>query len=34
VEGTSSFTGSQTGHVRMEQDMLQIGYTHRLGGKY
>jgi long-chain fatty acid transport protein len=31
VEGTSTFTGSQTGYVRMQQDMLQIGYTHEFG---
>jgi len=31
VQGTSTFTGSQTGYVRMQQDMLQIGYTHEFG---
>jgi long-chain fatty acid transport protein len=27
VQGTSTFTGPQTGYVRMHQDMLQIGYA-------
>jgi long-chain fatty acid transport protein len=30
IEGTSAFTGPQTGYVRMKQDMLQIGYTREL----
>jgi long-chain fatty acid transport protein len=29
VNGTSTFTGPQTGYVRMRQDMLQIGYTYK-----
>jgi long-chain fatty acid transport protein len=31
VEGTSTFTGPQTGYVRMKQDMLQIGYSRDFG---
>jgi len=31
VNGTSTFTGPQTGYVRMQQDMLQIGYTYEFG---
>ena len=31
VNGTSSFTGPQTGYVRMDQNMLQIGYSHEFG---
>jgi len=31
VEGTSTFTGPQTGYVRMDQNMLQIGYSHEFG---
>ena len=31
IEGTSTFTGPQTGYVRMQQNMLQIGYTRELG---
>jgi len=31
VDGTSTFTGPQTGYVRMQQDMLQIGYTYEFG---
>jgi long-chain fatty acid transport protein len=31
VNGTSAFTGPQTGYVRMQQDMLQIGYTYEFG---
>jgi long-chain fatty acid transport protein len=31
IEGTSTFTGPQTGYVRMKQDMLQIGYSRELG---
>jgi long-chain fatty acid transport protein len=31
IEGTSTFTGPQTGYVRMQQDMLQIGYSRELG---
>ena len=33
IEGTSTFTGPQTGHVRMHQNMLQISYSRDLGGK-
>jgi long-chain fatty acid transport protein len=31
IQGTSTFTGPQTGYVRMQQDMLQIGYSRELG---
>jgi long-chain fatty acid transport protein len=31
VQGTSTFTGPQTGYVRMQQNMLQIGYSRELG---
>ena len=27
IEGTSTFTGPQTGYVRMRQDMMQISYS-------
>ena len=27
IQGTSTFTGPQTGYVRMRQNMLQIGYS-------
>lgn len=30
IDGTSSFTGPQTGYVRMHQNMLQLGYSHDL----
>ena len=33
VNGTSTFTGPQTGYVRMQQDMLQIGYTYEFGNR-
>ena len=31
IKGTSTFTGPQTGYVRMNQDMLQIGYSREFG---
>jgi len=31
IEGTSQFTGPQTGHVRMDQNMLQISYSRDVG---
>jgi long-chain fatty acid transport protein len=31
IEGTSQFTGPQTGHVRMQQNMLQISYSRDIG---
>jgi long-chain fatty acid transport protein len=31
VNGTSTFTGPQSGYVRMQQDMLQVGYTYEFG---
>lgn len=31
IEGTSTLTGPQTGHVRMRQNMLQIGYSRDIG---
>lgn len=33
IEGTSQFTGPQTGHVRMSQNILQIGYSRNIGIK-
>jgi long-chain fatty acid transport protein len=32
IQGTSQFTGPQTGHVRMSQHMLQISYSRDIGG--
>ncbi|MDH3901269.1 MAG: outer membrane protein transport protein, partial [Gammaproteobacteria bacterium] len=31
IQGTSQLTGPQTGHVRMQQDMLQISYSRDVG---
>lgn len=31
IEGTSQFTGPQTGHVRMSQNILQISYSRNIG---
>jgi len=31
IEGTSTFTGPQTGYVRMRQNMLQISYSRDIG---
>ena len=31
IQGTSQFTGPQTGHVRMKQNMLQISYSRDIG---
>jgi len=31
IQGTSQFTGPQTGHVRMRQNMLQISYSRDVG---
>ena len=31
IQGTSQFTGPQTGYVRMSQNMLQIGYSRDIG---
>jgi len=31
IQGTSTFTGSQTGYVRMRQNMVQIGYSRDIG---
>jgi long-chain fatty acid transport protein len=31
IEGTSTFTGPQTGYVRMHQNMVQISYSHDIG---
>jgi long-chain fatty acid transport protein len=31
IEGTSTFTGPQTGYVRMRQDMVQISYSRDIG---
>jgi long-chain fatty acid transport protein len=31
VYGSSTFTGPQTGYVRMKQDMLQVSYSHEFG---
>ena len=31
IRGTSQFTGPQTGHVRMRQNMLQISYSRDIG---
>jgi len=31
IEGTSTFTGPQTGYVRMRQNMVQIGYSRDIG---
>ena len=31
VQGTSTFTGPQTGYARMQQNMLQVGYARELG---
>lgn len=31
IQGTSTFTGPQTGYVRMRQNMLQIGYSRDFG---
>ena len=31
IQGTSQFTGPQTGHVRMHQNILQISYSRTIG---
>jgi long-chain fatty acid transport protein len=31
IDGTSQFTGPQTGHVRMSQNILQISYSRNIG---
>jgi long-chain fatty acid transport protein len=31
IQGTSTFTGPQTGYVRMRQNMLQISYSRDIG---
>ena len=31
IDGTSTFTGPQTGNVSMRQNMLQIGYSRDFG---
>ena len=31
IEGTSQYTGPQTGHVRMSQNILQISYSRNIG---
>lgn len=33
IDGTSTFTGPQTGYVRMSQDMVQVSYTRELASR-